>query len=154
MLRLSRLADYGVVLMTHVAQTPGRLHNAHELAAISRLPVPTVSKILKALARADLLESHRGAKGGYSLARRPEDVSVGEIIIAVEGPISLTVCIEGEGESCGCEFESICPTRGNWQRINDAIRRALDGVTLAEMAAPPAFLSIAVPRRAAPADRP
>jgi FeS assembly SUF system regulator len=152
MIRMSRLADYGVVLMTHIAQTPGRLHNAHELASASQLPVPTVSKILKALARGGLLASHRGAKGGYSLARSPEDISVGEIIVAIEGPISLTVCFDGDGDAC--EFEAICPTRGNWQRINDAIRRALDGITLAEMAAPPAFLSFGPPQRAAHAGRP
>ena len=85
------------------------------------------SKILKGLARAGLLVSHRGAKGGYGLARPAHAISVADIIVALEGPIALTACIEhGPGE---CEIEALCPARANWQRINDAIREALEGIT-------------------------
>jgi Rrf2 family protein len=97
------------------------------------------SKILKALARAGLLTSHRGAKGGYGLARPAEAISVADVISALDGPIALTACIEdGPG---GCEIEALCPARANWQRINDAIRAALDDISMAEMAQaiPPAF---------------
>jgi FeS assembly SUF system regulator len=131
-IRLSKLADYGIVIMTNMARHPERCHNAPEIAAESHIPLPMASKILKALARAGLLVSHRGAKGGYGLARIAETISVAEIIAALDGPIALTACIEdGPGE---CDIEALCPARANWQRINDAIRQALDGISLAEMA--------------------
>jgi FeS assembly SUF system regulator len=146
-IRLSKLADYGIVIMTHMARQPGRQHNAPEVAAQSHIPLPMVSKILKSLARAGLLESHRGVKGGYGLSRPAAAISVAEVISALDGPIALTACIEdGPG---GCEIEALCPARANWQRINDAIRTALDGISMAEMAqALPAMfrpLAIGVP---------
>lgn len=132
MIRLSKLADYGMVIMTNMARHPERQHNAPEIAAQSHIPQPMASKILKTLARAGLLVSHRGAKGGYGLARTPEAISVAEVISALDGPIAVTACIEdGPGE---CEIEALCPARANWQRINDAIRNALDDITMAEMA--------------------
>jgi FeS assembly SUF system regulator len=95
---------------------------------------PTVSKILKILARAELLSSHRGVKGGYTLDRAPERITMTEIIGALDGPIAITECIDDTpGE---CSQESFCPVRGNWQRINLAIRRALDQISLAEMTHP------------------
>lgn len=132
MIRLSKLADYGIVIMTTMARHPDGCHNAPEIAVQSHVPLPMASKILKALARAGLLASHRGAKGGYGLTRPAESISVAEIIAALDGPIALTACIEdGPGE---CEIEALCPARSNWQRINDAIRGALDEISLAEMA--------------------
>lgn len=132
MIRLSKFTDYGIVIMTHMASHPGRQHTAPEIAAESHLPLPMASKILKGLARAGLLTSHRGAKGGYGLARSAETISVAEVITALEGPIALTACIEqAPGE---CDIEALCPARANWQRINDAIRGALAGITMAEMA--------------------
>jgi FeS assembly SUF system regulator len=139
-IRLSKLADYGIVMMTNMARHPNRQHSAAEIAAESHIPLPMASKILKALARAGLLASHRGAKGGYGLARGAEAITVAEVIVALEGPIALTSCIEdGPGE---CGIESLCPARANWQRINDAIRHALDQITMAEMAVtvPSAFM--------------
>lgn len=132
MIRLSKLADYGIVMMTNMARHPQRQHNAAEIAAESHIPQPMASKILKGLARAGLLKSHRGAKGGYGLARAAHSITVAEVIVALDGPIALTSCIEdGPG---GCEIEALCPARANWQRINDAIRNALDDITMAEMA--------------------
>ena len=154
MIRLSKLADYGIVIMTNLARQPERQHNAPEIAAQSHIPLPMVSKILKALARAGLLASHRGAKGGYGLARPAEAISVAEVIAALDGPIALTACIEdGPG---GCEIEALCPARANWQRINDAIRGALDDISMAEMAQaiPPAFAAAARARRGAPESAP
>jgi FeS assembly SUF system regulator len=131
-IRLSKLADYGIVMMTHMARHPERQHNAAEIAMESHIPQPMTSKILKTLARAGLLVSHRGAKGGYGLARPAGAITVADVIKALDGPIALTACIEdGPGE---CEIEWVCPARANWQRINDAIRQALDGITMAEMA--------------------
>ncbi len=132
MIRLSKLADYGIVIMTHMARQPGRQHNAPEVAAQSHIPLPMASKILKSLARAGLLQSHRGVKGGYGLARPAAAISVAEVISALDGPIAVTACIEdGPG---GCEIEALCPARTNWHRINDAIRAALEGISMAEMA--------------------
>ena len=140
MIRLSKLADYGIVMMTNMARHPQRQHNAAEIAAESHIPLPTASKILKALARAGLLASHRGAKGGYGLARDAGAITVAQVIVALEGPIALTSCIEDGPGDCG--IESLCPARANWQRINDAIRHALDEITMAEMAdaVPAAFM--------------
>lgn len=133
MLRISKLTDYGTVVMTYLARENERLHAVSEIATEIRLAAPTVSKILKQLAREGLVVSHRGVKGGYALARRPEHISMVEIIDALEGRVGLTEC----GSSPGlCAQESGCSIRTNWQRINSAVREALAGVTLAEMAEP------------------
>jgi FeS assembly SUF system regulator len=134
MIRMTKQADYGIVLMTRMAGDPNRLFTAPELAAESHLPPPTVSKILKLLARGGLLDSHRGVKGGYTLAHEPAGISVAEIIDALDGPIAITECIDDSpGE---CSQEPICPVRGNWQRINRALREALEAISLAEMVHP------------------
>ena len=142
MLRMTRLTDYGVVLLSHIARQPDRLtRNAPELAGAAHLPLPTVSKILKILAREGLLVPHRGAKGGFSLARAPEDITVADIIKALEGPIALTECSDHAGDRC--EIESLCPVSTPWRRINRAVFEALHGITLAEMASPrPALLPL------------
>jgi FeS assembly SUF system regulator len=134
MIRMTKQADYGIVLLTRLALEPAQLFNASELAAYTQLPAPTVSKILKLLARAGLLSSHRGVKGGYALARSAEEINMAQIISALDGPIAITECIDDTpGE---CTQEPICSVRGNWQRINEAIRDALKQITLAEMAHP------------------
>jgi len=134
MIKLSRMADYGVILMTQLAREGDALKTAADLSASCALPSPTVSKLLKQLAQNGLLESHRGTKGGYTLARPATDISMADIIGAVEGPIALTDCIEADGTIC--EIEALCPTRTNWRRINDVLTQALDGVSLAEMVLP------------------
>lgn len=140
MIRLSRLADYGIVIATHLARQAGRQRTAPEVAAATSVPQPTTSKILKQLVRAELLVSHRGARGGYGLSRPAAEVTVAEVIEALDGPIAITSCIDPGPNDCG--IMGLCPARANWQRINLAIRDALDGVTLAEMAhgIPTAFL--------------
>lgn len=135
MIRISRLTDYGIVLMSHLAAHGERAHNATQVASEAHLPLPTVSKLLRLLAREGLLESHRGVKGGYDLARPAAEISVGSIIKALEGPIAITTCTnDSPGD---CEHEPNCPVRGHWHLINLAIRQALDSVTLADMAAQP-----------------
>jgi FeS assembly SUF system regulator len=135
MIRMTKLTDYGIVLLTHIARDPERLtRNAPELAAAAHLPLPTVSKILKILAREGLLVPHRGAKGGFSLARAPEFVTVADVITALEGPIALTECSAHGPDRCGIELK--CPVGTNWQRINRVVLDALRKITLAEMAAP------------------
>jgi len=132
MIRMRRLTDYGIVLLAHLARNPARAPcNARCLASEAHLPVPTVSKILKALARAGLLVAHRGVKGGFSLARRPEEISMAQIISAMEGPIAITECSDNVPGIC--ELEPWCPVGANWQRINRAVRQALENIKLSEM---------------------
>ncbi|MCP3983383.1 MAG: SUF system Fe-S cluster assembly regulator [bacterium] len=133
MLRISKLTDYGIVLLVHFAQrTGGTTLTAREMAEATELPLPVVSKMLKSLASADLLASQRGSRGGYQLAREPEAVSVAEIIEALEGPIVLMECVPDDGV---CEQASHCGLRTPWQRINRAIQTTLTQVSLAELAA-------------------
>lgn len=135
MVRLSRLADYGVLLLTHLAQQPERLFNTTDLSLDTRLAVPTISKILQVLNREGLVASHRGMRGGYGLARPPERITVAEMVNALEGGVAMTDCVKGApGE---CELEDVCRVRTNWQAINTAILDALQRVTLAEMAQVP-----------------
>lgn len=134
MLRLSRLTDYGVVLLANLASQPDRgVHNARELAAEVGLPLPVVSKLLKMLARSGILVSHRGSKGGYGLARPADAITVNEILAALEGPVALTECSIAPGV---CHHETHCGVRNPWQRISQAIRSALDDVTLQDLADP------------------
>ncbi len=153
MFRMNKLTDYGVVLLTRCAQQPGRGFSARELAEETRLPLPTVGKVLKLLVHDGILVSQRGTKGGYALARAPREITVASIIAALEGPVSLTEC-QAPGV---CELERGCPTRANWQVVNRAIHEALSKLTLADMTRPlaPALwsLSAPAPRPAAAAAR-
>jgi FeS assembly SUF system regulator len=134
MLRLSKLTDYGTVIMTFMARDQGRVHSAHEIAEHVEIAAPTVSKVLKILLRHDLVVSTRGAKGGYVLARPATEITMAEIISAMEGgPLGLTECSTTPG---ACIQESNCSIRTNWRRINQVIVRALDEVSLAEMTQP------------------
>lgn len=139
MLRLSKLTDYGMVVMTTLASSPGTLRNASELAQQTQIGAPTVSKILKSLSQAGLVVSERGAHGGYRLARAPNEIDVTEVITAIEGPIGLTECSVHSGR---CGIQSSCTLRGNWQVINRAVCNALADISLAQMAAPIASLQL------------
>jgi FeS assembly SUF system regulator len=148
MIILSRLADYGVIVATHLATHPERQINAHVAAEETRLPPATVAKVLKALAHAGIVSALRGAAGGYRLARPAREISVAEVVAAIDGKIGMTQCsLHEAGHDPGCERSQFCPTRPHWQRINLAIGQALAAVTLAEMALnlPPAPRPVAVP---------
>ena len=133
MLRMSRLTDYGIVLLAHLAATPGSgVRNARELAQESGLPRPAVSKILKILTREGFLHSLRGTRGGYALARPASEIPVAAVIDALEGPIALTECSAHPG---ACERELRCLVRAPWQRINRVLRAALECVRLSELVA-------------------
>ncbi len=132
MVRLSKLTDYAVVLLTQMVRRDGKIATTAILAEITGLPHPTVSKVLKRLTKTGLLVAQRGATGGYALARSAEDISVADIVIALDGPIALTDCTEDSHQSC--QMERNCPINGHWNRVNLAIRDALQSVTLAEMA--------------------
>jgi len=135
MIRLSKLTDYGIVLMSHVARSKKRtLHTARDLAVESGLPVPTVSKLLRILQQGGFLVSQRGIKGGYSLARDPQEISVSDIIAALEGPVALTDC---STDVIGlCDFERGCPIKHNQQIINRVVRGALEKLTLYDLVHP------------------
>ncbi|HET9766512.1 MAG TPA: SUF system Fe-S cluster assembly regulator [Thermoanaerobaculia bacterium] len=133
MLRITKQTDYGIVLLSRMAAAPERQLNAPELAAEAQLPLPTVSKILKLLARDGLLVSHRGVKGGYSLSRPPGRITVAEVIGSLEGPIAITECID-DGGPHDCVQQGRCAVQANWQVINRAIRGALQDITLQDMA--------------------
>ena len=132
MLRLSKFADYGTQVMAYMAKD-GAVHSASEVSAALCIAIPTVSKILKMLVRENLVASSLGAKGGYMLARDPGEISLAEIINAMDGPISITEC---SSTTTSCERESTCSTRSNWQGINHIIHDALNKVNLAQMIAP------------------
>jgi FeS assembly SUF system regulator len=133
MLRLSKLTDYGTVILACMARSPGAVYTAAELAQVTHLAPPTVSKLLKQLSRGGLLESYRGAQGGYALARPAEEISAVAIIDALEGPVAITEC---SLDYTRCGIEPVCTIGHNWRRISLAIREALQGVTLAQLAQP------------------
>ena len=141
MIRLGKMTDYGLVLMSQIARRPAsELHTARDLASECHLPLPTVSKLLKRLLRSGLLESHRGIKGGYSLAREPHLISLAEIISALEGPLALTECsTEIEGL---CDLESCCPIKNNQKIISQVLRGALEKVTLSDLIRPMRLIAI------------
>ncbi|NMO19925.1 SUF system Fe-S cluster assembly regulator [Pyxidicoccus fallax] len=155
MLRMSKMTDYGIVLMTELARAEGDTRTTRELAARTRVPLPSVSKVLKSLLQAGLVVSHRGANGGYGLARPPAELSLAELVAALEGPVALTECgVHTAGAPC--ELESICQVRGHWRLINNAIQEALGRLTLADLVAPAPrvperLVGLGLPSRPAPA---
>lgn len=141
MIRIGKLTDYGLVIMSQMARLPeSELHTARDLAAQCHLPLPTVSKLLKTLLQSGLLLSHRGMKGGYNLAREPQCISLAEVISALEGPLALTECsMEGVGL---CDLESSCAIKDNQRMINKVIRGALESVSLSDLVRPMGLTAI------------
>jgi FeS assembly SUF system regulator len=149
MLRLSKLTDYAVVVLIRLAEgdriacragLSEAVQTSPGIAAVTGVPEPTVAKVLKLLANANLVVSLRGARGGYRLARPLAEVSVADVIAAVDGPIALTACVEGGAG--GCDVQGMCAVKGRWDLVNEAIRGALGGITLNDMrcaSVPPAF---------------
>jgi len=131
------LTDYAILVMVELARD-GEMLSAHALAERIHVEVPTASKVLKLLSGSGLLESYRGANGGYRVSRAATDISVAEVIAAIEGPIAMTECSVEEGL---CSQEESCELRSNWQRISLAVAQALRDVSLAEMLAPAARTS-------------
>lgn len=132
MLRLSNLADYGVVVMTAVARhaAGGALVSAADIALETAIPMPTVAKLTGALARAGLLTSHRGVAGGFGLARPPAEISLACIVEAIDGPIALTHCADGGAD---CTLHQHCSVKPHWEPVNRAVRSALTQVALADL---------------------
>jgi FeS assembly SUF system regulator len=130
MLRISRLTDYGTVVLAQLASSRSGFASATEVAAATGLGLPTVSKLLKNMARSGLVESARGTHGGYRLSREAENISAAQVIDALEGPVSITDCSAHDRH---CDLEATCSVGGTWQRINLAIRQALDEISLADL---------------------
>lgn len=152
MLRLSKLTDYAVVVLIRLSEggraeggkrpRPGTeaVQTSPGIALATGVPEPTVAKVLKALSAADLVTSQRGARGGYRLQRPLDEITVADVITAIDGPIALTACVDGAPGAC--DVRGMCAVKGRWDLVNDAIREALGAITLADMrlaSIPPVF---------------
>src|SRR5690554_6229712 len=134
MLRVSKIVDYGTLVLTHMASDPKRVFSAADLAATLGLGQPVVSKVLKTLTQREIVKSTRGARGGYALSRPAEEISIADIIDALdEQPFGLTECTATPGT---CSVEADCNIRSNWQRINAIVRKTLEQVSIADMVNP------------------
>ena len=135
MLKVARLTDYAIMVMGQLAQEESATaRSAHYLSEKTGVPEPTVAKVLKLLSKGGLVISARGAAGGYRLVKMVEQISLAEIITAMDGPISMVACVDGhQGD---CELWTTCPTKSGWDRVNSAIKAALEGVKLTEMTVP------------------
>ena len=133
-MRLTHLADYAVVIMTAAARAPtGVRLSASALAEGTGVPLPTAQKLMGKLGAAGLLSSVRGASGGFTLAQSPAAISLADIIEAVEGPIAMTQC-SGSDEASDCALDARCRVKPHMSIVSRAVRGALAGVTLEELA--------------------
>lgn len=136
MLRISKLTDYGTLVLVHLARyDAGKLCPASDVATGTHLALPTVQKVLKTLTNGGLVESARGADGGYRLARRPDQITAAEILEVLEGPLAITECSE---VNSGCELGHDCRVGGAWQKISKAIRGVMNEIRLSDLQNPPA----------------
>lgn len=133
MIRMSKLTDYAIVLLAHLARAGGTV-TAQDLAERSKVPLPTVSKLCKELSKAGLVVSHRGRHGGYGLARAAEQISVAAIVEALEGPIALTQCSQPGAGAPPCEIEATCLAKASWDPVTRAIHGALENLPLSAIA--------------------
>tara|TARA_S200000501_G_C20507365_1_gene605356 strand:- start:188 stop:640 length:453 start_codon:yes stop_codon:yes gene_type:complete len=130
-MKINKLTDYSIVILANlVAKDENAMHTAKELSEFSGIPLPTVTRILKMLSNKGILESQRGAQGGYELTKNSTDISVAEVIEAMEGPIALTECAS---DDCGCAFEPSCSVGKPWQKINKAVNDVLQNISLSDM---------------------
>jgi len=130
MLKVNKLTDYATVVLISIARSHV-VRSSQHISERTGIPLPTVAKLMKNLNKAGLVRSQRGATGGYSLGRVAAEISLADVIQAVEGPIALTACADTSDQQCG--IESVCPVQGRWNRVNTAVREALSQVTLADM---------------------
>lgn len=133
MLRIGKMTDYAMLIMSHMAKTPGVTLSAAALAEVLHLTAPTVSKILKILADADLVTSIRGAEGGYHLSKSAEQITLVDIIAAMEGDLALTECCDMQGL---CTIDSLCTLRENWKKVNKMVKSLLSNLTILDMCKP------------------
>lgn len=141
MLRISKLTDYAIVILSYMARNNIAQHATTEISNVTGIKLPTVSKLLKTLSKADIVGSVRGSKGGYYLVLEPETITVANVISAIEGPIALTECSLSVDH---CEQSGSCKIWGNWAVINRAVKTALESVTLADMIKPVSDLPVEI----------
>lgn len=129
-MQVSRMADYAVLVIHHMSQQPGALHNAADVATALNLGAPTVMKIMKQLTKGGILNSTRGVKGGYQLARATTCISVANVVEAIDGPICLTRC---QHKNNTCQIKECCDLEGSWQLINDEVRATLQKICIHDL---------------------
>ena len=131
MIKLSKLTDYAVIVLAQMAQDDSCLQTATGISVKTKLPEPTVAKVLKLLAKGGVISSCRGVNGGYQLSCPPDSITMASVIIALEGPVLLTSCVEGKDDCCS--HSANCSMKGKWNPVNDAMTQALENVTLTQM---------------------
>jgi len=131
MIKISKLADYSVVILSTMSTHSHDLMSASTVSELTKLPEPTVSKVMKLLSKAQIIQSTRGINGGYSLIKDPERITMESVITAIDGPIAITACADGAEPDCSLSHS--CSLRGRWDGVNAALRSALETVTLADM---------------------
>ena len=129
MLRITRLTDYGFILLAKMCEDESLLQNAKDMSEELDIPLPTVSKVLKLLVQGNLLESQQGSQGGYHLSKPAKEISAAKIIEVLEGPVSMTACCVTDG----CDRN--CAVSNSWQKVNAVIVNELKSVSLADMVA-------------------
>ena len=133
MIRFSKMADYGVLLLGHFTQHEAALASAAELSETYHLPQTVVANLLKAFREAGLLRSRRGLHGGYRLDRSPAEISLLDVLRAIEGPVQLIDCAVDSAGVGNCDYEDVCPSRSPMQAVNQRIVDLLDGISLDEL---------------------
>ena len=147
MLRLSKLADYAVVVLARLS-CEGSVQTSPGIAAATGLPEPTVAKVLKGLAGGGLVASQRGARGGYRLTRALSAIHVADVVAAIDGPVHLTACVDGAPDRC--QAQDVCSCSGGWDRVNEVVMQALGTISIADIAATRASPSANSPARPEP----
>jgi FeS assembly SUF system regulator len=130
MIRISRLADYGVVLMCEISSSQGHAYSAHSLSKKTNMSESAIMKILKLLVKSKLLDSVRGPKGGYLATKDPKSINVLDVVNAIDGPVSVTICSSDSHDTC--EFKAACVAKRGWGNINNALQKTLSGFTIAD----------------------
>ena len=134
MIKVSRKLDYAILAVAHFCLSRGQVVSARSIAERYRIPLPILANILKLLARHGVIDSVRGVGGGYVLAAKPEELTLGELARVVEGPFRLADCVpDGLSEDGRCTREGCCPARDPIRRVHEAIQQLLDRVTFREL---------------------
>ena len=142
MLRLNRMTDYAIIVLGALAHRHGDVVATAHLAEVTGLAQPTVAKVSKSLLAGDLVETQRGVRGGYRLTKTPADISLADIVEAMEGPIAVTDCVDGVQESCALGNRGFM--KNQWNHVNLAIRNALNDVSLEDLTDPAQLFSLPV----------
>ncbi|MEM7680010.1 MAG: SUF system Fe-S cluster assembly regulator [Pseudomonadota bacterium] len=130
MIKISKLADYAIIVLSVLHKSDGTVLAASSLAQLTHIPEPTVAKVTKKLSKAGVINSVKGANGGYTLSDKAQDISIYKVIKAIDGPLALVDCVTDDHE---CSFSNVCPTQGRWNKVNAVIQNALEDVKLSDM---------------------